>query len=169
MSFRFRTDRIFRCELGKSKRSSYYAEKSDLLCLRRFEQTPRPTAVLVVWRHEETRWVRCPARRTQASELRLTGPVLTAKKSGECARVNLSWYVVPHFVTVYKYLSTGRYVPSALLLVSRPQPPQADCSLATEGRAARRPHVGRSNAAIQLCRYPTHRSFCCCLLSLITS
>ena len=65
----------------------------------RFEQTPRPTAVFVVWRREEPCWVRCPARRTQASEPRLTAFGLAAKRRGERARANLSWYFVFHFVT----------------------------------------------------------------------
>ena len=43
---------------------------------------------------------------------------------------------------VYEYVSTERCVPSALLLISRPEPAPADCSLATERRAARRPASG---------------------------
>ena len=60
------------------------------------EQTSRPTAVVVVvvvvdvWRHEETRWVRCTARRAQASEPRLAAFGLATKRRAECARVNLS-------------------------------------------------------------------------------
>ena len=30
-------------------------KKTDLSCVQRFEQTPKPTAVVVVWRREETR------------------------------------------------------------------------------------------------------------------
>ena len=86
-----------KCELGKSKQSSY-AEKSDLLCVQRFEQTPRPTAVVVVWRREETCWGRCTAHRTQASEPGLAASDLAAKGRGECAKVNLSWYFLFHNV-----------------------------------------------------------------------
>ena len=91
LSFRFRPDRIFRCELGRSKHFPY--EKSDVMCVQRIGQTPRLTAV-VVWRDEETSWVRCTARRTQAFEPRLTASGLAAKGRGECAinRFNLSWY-----------------------------------------------------------------------------
>ena len=75
-------------------KQSSYEEKSDLLCVQRFGQRPRPTAVVVVRRREETRWVRYTARRTHASEPRLTASGLAAKRRGECARVNLSWYFV---------------------------------------------------------------------------
>ena len=120
-------------------------KKTDLLCVQKFDQTPRPTAVLVVWRREDTRWVRCTARRTQVSELRLTVSGLAAKRRGECARVNLSIFCVSqcdcllllYSSVVYEYVSTERRVPSALLLVSRPEPAPADCSLATERRADR--------------------------------
>ena len=40
-----------------------HAEKSDVLDLPRFEQTPRPVAVVVIWRREETRWAGCVALR----------------------------------------------------------------------------------------------------------
>ena len=162
------------------KQTVFLCGKSDLLCMSRFEQAPRPTAVFVVWRREKTRWVRCPARRTQAPEPRLTVSGLAAKRRRECARANLSWYLVFHFVTdccccctavgvvyEYSYVSAKRCVPSALLLVSRSKPAPGDCSLATEGRAARRPSVGRE--ATSLAHHPTHRSFCrCCLLSWVT-
>ena len=57
--------------------------------MQRFEQTPR-TDVVVVWRRKETRWVRCTARRTQASEPTLTAFGLAAKRRAKWARVNLS-------------------------------------------------------------------------------
>ena len=60
------------------------------VCVQKFEQTP--SAVVVVWQWGETRWVRSTARRTQASEPRLTAYGLAAKRRGECARVNLSSY-----------------------------------------------------------------------------
>ena len=72
-------------------------KKSDSLCVHRFEQTPRPTAVVVVWRREETRWAHCAARRIPASEPTLTALGLAAKRPAECARVNLSWHSVPVF------------------------------------------------------------------------
>ena len=65
------------------------------------------------------------------------------------ARVILSWYFLPVFshgdlaaatavlVRVYEYVSTERWAPSALLLISRPEPAPADCGLATERRADR--------------------------------
>ena len=123
---------------------------SDLLCAHRCEQTPRPTAVGVVWWREETRWVRCTARRTPASE-----PTLTAflwSGDGETCRVNLSWYFVLHNVidcccccccaaaaaVIHEYVATERCAPSALLLVSSPKPAPADCcSLAAETCARR--------------------------------
>ena len=39
-------------------------------------------------------------------------------------------------------------MPSALLLVSRPEPAPGDCSLATEGRPPRRPSVGREATSL---------------------
>ena len=54
---------------------------------------------------------------------------------------------------VYEYVSTEKYAPSALLLVSRPEPGPADCSLATERRAACRLRVGRE--ATSICSYVT--------------
>ena len=61
--------------------------------MQRFEQTPRPTLVVVVvvvvvvviYRREETRWVRCTARRTQASEPTPSAFGLAAKGRAECA------------------------------------------------------------------------------------
>ena len=44
-------------------------------------------------------------------------------------------------------------MPSALLSVSRPEPAPGDCSLATQGRAARRPSFGRE--ATSLYRFVT--------------
>ena len=44
---------------------------------------------------------------------------------------------------VYKYVSTEKCAPSALLSISRPEPAPADCTLATERRVAHRPRVGR--------------------------
>ena len=42
-------------------------------------------------------------------------------------------------------------MPSVLLLVSRPEPAPADCSLVTEGRTARRPRVGREVTSLYSC------------------
>ena len=56
---------------------------------------PKPSAVLVVWRCEETHWVRCAARWTQASEPTLSAFCRAAKRRAECARVNLSSSLVP--------------------------------------------------------------------------
>ena len=47
----------------------------------------------------------------------------------------------------YSYVSTERCVPSALLLVSRPEPAPDDCSLATEGRPG--PPAARASGAKQ--------------------
>ena len=55
----------------------------------RAEQTPRPTAAVVVWRREETRWVRRTARRTQASEPTLTAFGPAAERCAECAKFKL--------------------------------------------------------------------------------
>ena len=65
---------------------------SDLLCAHRFEQTPRPTAVVVVWWREETRWVRCTARRTGASEPTRSALVfgLEAERRAESTRLGIS-------------------------------------------------------------------------------
>ena len=49
--------------------------------------------------HEETLWVRCPARRTHASEPTLTAFGLAAKRRAECVSVNLSGYLAFHNVT----------------------------------------------------------------------
>ena len=105
----------------------------------------RLTAVVVVWCREEPRWVRCTARKTQASEPTLTAFVLAAKRRAECARVNLSWYFAPvfHDVTdccccslrVRTHGEVGAECASLGLLVSRPA--LADCNLATERRAGR--------------------------------
>ena len=70
-----------------------------LLCVQRFEQTPRATAAVTVWRREKTRWVRCTARRTQACEQTLTAFGLAEKRRAERAIVNLSWYFVFDNVT----------------------------------------------------------------------
>ena len=64
--------------------------------MQRFEQTPRPAAVVVAWRHKETRWVCCTARRTKASQPTLTAFGLAAKRRAEYASVNLYWYFVFH-------------------------------------------------------------------------
>ena len=61
-------------------------------CVQGFEQMPRPTEFLVVWHGEEMRWVRCTARRTQASEPRLLISGLVARRRCECARVNMSCF-----------------------------------------------------------------------------
>ena len=62
-----------------------YAEKSDVLCAQEPERTPRPTAVIVVWSRDETRWVRCTARRIQASETKLNAFGLAAKRRADYA------------------------------------------------------------------------------------
>ena len=49
------------------------------------------------------------------------------------------------------YVSAERCAPSALLLVSRPEPAPADSSLAMERRAARRPCVGREATSLYSC------------------
>ena len=150
--------------------------------MQRFEQTPRPTAAVVVWHREETRWVRCTARRTQASGPRFTASGLAAKSRGKCARFNLSWYSVFHNVTdrcccccywtavestsTYPRRGGCRVRFSWPLGLSPHQPTgvwtRRDAPTATGRRA-------RSNVAIQLCDHPAHRSFCCCLLSWMTS
>ena len=132
--------------------------------------TPRLTAVVVVWPRKETRWVRCTARRTQASE-----PTLTAfawfggeeTRRAECAtKVNLSCYFTPGTSVCrnvtdccscfccslpgYEFVPTERCAPSAHLLVSRPEPAPANCcSLATERRTARR--LGREATSLYSC------------------
>ena len=53
--------------------------------------------MVVVRCREETRWVRCTARKTQASEPTLTAFGLAAKRRAEWVRVNRSW----HFVLVF--------------------------------------------------------------------
>ena len=53
--------------------------------------------VVVVWCREETCWVRCTARRTQASEPTLTAFLRSA--GGGACRVNSSWYFVLHKMT----------------------------------------------------------------------
>ena len=50
--------------------------------------------LVLVWRREETRWVRCTARRTRAFDPTLTASGLAAKRRAECAGVNLSRYFV---------------------------------------------------------------------------
>ena len=97
-SFRFRPDRIFSCAVRNSKQSSY-AEKSDLLCVQRFEQTPTPAAVAVVG-----------AAKRRAEYM-----------PSSLGRVNLSWCIVVHNVTDCRRCSLqvrihgGRCAPSGLL------------------------------------------------------
>ena len=133
LSFRCRPDRIFSCDVRKSKQSSY-AKKSHLLYVQRFEQTPRPTAVVMVWRRETTSRVHCTARRTQASESTLTAFRLAPKTRAESARVSLSWYLVFRHSSVTDFCCSccccslrarmHREVhASALLLVSTEAPP----------------------------------------------
>ena len=52
---------------------------------------------------------------------------------------------------VYEQISTDRCATRALLLVSRLEPAPADCSLATETRAARRSRVGREATSLYSC------------------
>ena len=89
---------------------------------------------------EETHRVRCTVRRTQASEPTLTGSGLAAERHAESfclCTLCLTMRLTAASAVVYDYVSTERCPPSALLLVSRPEPAPADCSLATERRAGR--------------------------------
>ena len=144
--------------------------------MQRFEQTPRPTAaVAAVWRHEETRRVRCTARRTQASEPTLTASGLSAKRRADCARVIPSWYIVFHNVTDcccccsccgIRVRNHGEVcaVRSSWSLGLSPRQP----TVVWPRRDAPTARRARNNVAIQVCPHSTHRSFCCCLLSRIT-
>ena len=67
---------------------------------------------------------------------------------------------------VYEYVYTKRCAPSALLLVSRRAPAPADCSLATERRAARRPHVGREATSLSAVS-PSNSSIVLLLLAVV--
>ena len=87
-------------DVNLANRNSLRMQKYRIcLCVQRFEQTPRPTAAVVVWRREETRWVRRTELRTQASQPTLAAFGLAAKRRAECARGNVSWYFVFHNVT----------------------------------------------------------------------
>ena len=72
-------------------------------------------------------------------------------------KVNLPWYFVFHNVTtaaatvVYEYVSAERCALSELLLVARPEPARANCSLATEKRAAHRLRVGWEATSLFSC------------------
>ena len=107
-------------------------------------------------------------RRTHASERTLIAFGLAGKRRIECARVDLSWCLVFHNVTaatasavaaaaaaaavrVLEYVSTERSAQSTLLLVSRPKPAPADCSLVTERCAARRLPADRASGSRQRC------------------
>ena len=67
---------------------------------------------------------------------------------------------------VYEYVFTEGCAPSALLLVSRPEPALADCSLATERRAARQPRVGREATSLYSC-VTIHSSVVLLLLAVV--
>ena len=54
-------------------------------------------------------------------------------------------------VVVYEYISTERCAPSSLVLISKPELAPADCSLASERRAARRLRVGRDATSRYSC------------------
>ena len=57
---------LIACSSVKSaNRDSTRKKKRILLYVQIFEQTPRPTAVVAVWRREEARRVRCTGPRTQ--------------------------------------------------------------------------------------------------------
>ena len=114
--------------------------------MQRFEKTPRPTAVVVWSSAAKRRWVRCAARRIQASEPTLTAFNLATKRRAECATSQpvLMFCISQRDLTaaggaaaVYEYAPTDWCAPSALLLVSRSEPAPADCGLATERRADR--------------------------------
>ena len=147
------------CTSHKLKQSSCLRGNIGFNCASRDSSKGRDQLLLLlVWRREETRRVRCTARRTQASEPTLNAFGLAPKRRAECARVSLSWYFVPvfHNVTDCFYCSLrkrihGEGAPSALLLVSRPEPAPVDCSLATERRAVRRPRVGREATSLYSC------------------
>ena len=124
----------------------------------------RPTAVVVVWCREETCWVRCTVRKTQASGPRLIASDVAAKRCSERAIIestrvgvlrvslcDLTAASVPYSSVVYECVPTERCSPSALLLASRPEPAPADCNLTTERRAARRPRVGREATSLYSC------------------
>ena len=115
---------------------------------------------------------RCTACRAQALEPTLTASGLAAKRRAECFRVNLSFTIYTYCGTmrltaaavVYEYVSSERYSPSAPLLISRPEPAPADCSLATERRATRRRCGGRDATSLSSCvSNQLIDRFCCCL------
>ena len=75
--------------------------KNRIYCACTYSSKRRDQSVVVIRRREETRQVRCTARRTQASEPTLNAFGLAAERRTECAKVNLSWYFVFYDVNYY--------------------------------------------------------------------
>jgi len=193
-SLPMRKNRIYCACRDSSKRRdqllllSLPMRKNRIYCACR-DSSKRRDQLLLLWSGAAKRRAECAAllvgpKRPSPRWLPLVWRQRDMPSALRVRRVNLSWYFVFHNVTdccccccccccctsiVYEYVSTERCAPSALPLVSRPEPAPAGCSLATERRAARRLRVGCEATSLYSCVHPTHRSFCCCLLSWITS
>ena len=117
--------------------------------------------------------MRCTARSIQASEPTLTASGLAAKRRAECTinTVNLLVFCIATdcfccCCSLRVRIHGGVHAECASLgIYLRLSPRQPTV---VWPRKTRRPPTARreqSNVAIQLCHHPTHRSFCCWLLS----
>ena len=118
-------------ELGKSKQSSY-AKKKRRFIVRAEIRANAETNCCCSLAPRRYALRRCPARRIQASEPRLTASGLAAKDVPSalestclgilfCDTMRLTAAAV-----VYEYVTTERCAPSALLSISRSEPVPAD-------------------------------------------
>ena len=164
-----------------ANRNSLPMRKNRIYCACR-DSSKRRDQLLLLWSGAAKRRAECAAllvgpKRPSPRWLSLVWRQRDMPSAQRVRRVNLSWYFVFHNVTdccccccctsiVYEYVSLERCAPSALPLVSWPEPAPAGCSLTTERRAARRLRVGCKATSLYSCVHPTHRSFCCCLLAV---
>ena len=94
-------------QLCSSRIETVFLQKSYLLCVKRFEQTTRPTALVVVWRREEARRLRCTVRRTQTSEPTLTASGLAARRHAERAYIEVSCPGISYFTISLTAAASG--------------------------------------------------------------
>ena len=141
-------------------------EKSGFLRGQFSSKRPRPTALVVVWRREETRRVRCTAPWTQASEDHADCLLVWPRRDMPNAPRRVKPFLGISYLTMWlRYESTstyprrgGRRVRLSWSLGLSPRQP----TLVGPRRDAppRRPPTAcraRRNVAIQLCHHPTRR------------